>query len=316
MPARGRAATLARALASLAAQHWDGWHGIIVLAGRVSLSEVHLDALSPYLADPRFAVLARPDLTGIAGPVAAGLEAARGAEFAAVLDDESQWHPEFLGQLVAVLEADRTLGLAYAGATHAEADGRDGRLAPHPAMDGRSFRYAITQSDWLGWARCVFRPDRLGPDGVAVEAAEAAAAEAWLRIAATAGAYHLALPLVRHHTPAAGVGGRGWAWVQDGIESGRYGAIPEPPVRSDGNGQAPVVTTAPDRPRRGRLASCVFAGEAVLGADGRQEMRDCPTCSGTIRLKLFACNHLGHATDPTTTEKACRICGDYEERGP
>lgn len=82
---------------------------------------------------------------------------------------------------------------------------------------------------------------------------------------------------------------------------------------ADGATEAVVATpaTGPDR-----SAPCVYLGAAVEGEDGRQATRDCGTCRGTVRLKVFACLHPGHAADPTTTAKECTRCRDYARELP
>jgi hypothetical protein len=72
--------------------------------------------------------------------------------------------------------------------------------------------------------------------------------------------------------------------------------------------------TRPSLPATSKNQSedCAYLGEAIKDADGRQAERNCPTCQGNVRVKVFACRHPGHAGDPTTTIKDCRTCGDYE----
>lgn len=69
---------------------------------------------------------------------------------------------------------------------------------------------------------------------------------------------------------------------------------------------------APDPPVRNGLG-CAWLGAAMVGEDGRQATRRCGGCRGAVYLKLWRCGHPGHAADPTTTEKQCRACGDYQE---
>lgn len=72
------------------------------------------------------------------------------------------------------------------------------------------------------------------------------------------------------------------------------------------------VEPAPARTTAKRRGPCAFLGPAVMGADGKAETVECPTCSGNVRLKVFGCGHPGH--DGTTTEKGCRACSDWEAR--
>jgi hypothetical protein len=61
----------------------------------------------------------------------------------------------------------------------------------------------------------------------------------------------------------------------------------------------PPLPAAPPRP-----GPCTF-----LGADLRTE--DCPSCTGTVRIKIYACSHPDHED---TTIMGCRSCPDYEAR--
>jgi hypothetical protein len=58
----------------------------------------------------------------------------------------------------------------------------------------------------------------------------------------------------------------------------------------------------PPPPPRGR---CLFLG-AETG------LRDCPTCSGSVRVKVFACAHPAHGE---TTLAECPACPDHREAG-
>ena len=40
-------------------------------------------------------------------------------------------------------------------------------------------------------------------------------------------------------------------------------------------------------------------------------LRDCPTCGGNVRIKVFACDHPAHGE---TTLAECGACADHEER--
>jgi len=57
------------------------------------------------------------------------------------------------------------------------------------------------------------------------------------------------------------------------------------------------------RPR----GQCIYLGP-FTGAT-----RSCSSCRGRVSLKVFLCQHLEHAAQPTTTERDCRNCPDYEE---
>jgi hypothetical protein len=40
--------------------------------------------------------------------------------------------------------------------------------------------------------------------------------------------------------------------------------------------------------------------------------RECPTCGGSVRVKVFACSHARHLE---TTLRECEVCPDYDEPG-
>jgi hypothetical protein len=40
-------------------------------------------------------------------------------------------------------------------------------------------------------------------------------------------------------------------------------------------------------------------------------LRDCPTCLGNVRIKVFVCHHPAHVE---TTIQECLVCPDHEER--
>lgn len=84
-------------------------------------------------------------------------------------------------------------------------------------------------------------------------------------------------------------------------EAAQIEVIPWFPVPTD-----PPVPIDPSVPMFGHRPVCVHLGNAIPGA-----FRDCKTCGGNVRLKVFGCAHPGHADQPTTTETECRACGDY-----
>jgi len=57
----------------------------------------------------------------------------------------------------------------------------------------------------------------------------------------------------------------------------------------------------PPPPPRGQ---CRYLG-------GEIGLRDCPSCLGNVRLKIFACHHPAHVE---TTIQECLVCPDHEER--
>lgn len=81
-------------------------------------------------------------------------------------------------------------------------------------------------------------------------------------------------------------------------------------VNKMSRGEEPPAGTGTPAPKaRVQRPPCVHLGEPVLGPDGEPVMRDCPTCTGTVRLKVFGCDHPAHGE---TTMRQCRECPDYE----
>lgn len=60
----------------------------------------------------------------------------------------------------------------------------------------------------------------------------------------------------------------------------------------------------PPVPSRTAQGPCFFLGEQT-------GLRDCPSCRGTVRLKVFACDHPRHRE---TTLAECKLCPDFEPR--
>jgi hypothetical protein len=56
----------------------------------------------------------------------------------------------------------------------------------------------------------------------------------------------------------------------------------------------------PPPPPRGQ---CLYLGEQT-------GLRDCPTCMGRVRVKVFACSHPAHIE---TTQDECKFCPDHVE---
>ncbi len=56
-----------------------------------------------------------------------------------------------------------------------------------------------------------------------------------------------------------------------------------------------------------RKFDCRFLGEAT------GETEECPSCQGTVKLKVFACGH--EERGPVTTSKRCNGCPGYEAIG-
>jgi hypothetical protein len=92
-----------------------------------------------------------------------------------------------------------------------------------------------------------------------------------------------------------------------GILRARLAAQP-PPARPTPSVADPALAVT-------RPGPCVFLGLPVPGEDGAPATRDCATCRGNVRLKVFACLHPAHEEQPETTARDCRGCGDYEVGG-
>jgi hypothetical protein len=64
----------------------------------------------------------------------------------------------------------------------------------------------------------------------------------------------------------------------------------------------PFTPGPPPRPR----GTCLYLG-------GQIGLRDCPTCSGSVKVKVFSCAHPAHGE---TTRRECEVCRDHRERPP
>ncbi len=73
----------------------------------------------------------------------------------------------------------------------------------------------------------------------------------------------------------------------------------------------PGPSLARSATRPAATAPCRFLGEPLRDDAGSPVLRECRSCKGTVKLKVLACSHPGHADDPTTTSKACRTCPDF-----
>jgi hypothetical protein len=82
-------------------------------------------------------------------------------------------------------------------------------------------------------------------------------------------------------------------------------SVPAGPPRFE---PAPVVLV-------GSRPPCVYLGLPIPDEGGGQAMRECASCRGSVRLKLWACLHPGHEGRPETTTRECLGCGDYEAGG-
>jgi hypothetical protein len=82
-------------------------------------------------------------------------------------------------------------------------------------------------------------------------------------------------------------------------------SVPAGPPRFE---PAPVVLV-------GSRPPCVYLGLPIPDEGGGQAMRECASCRGSVRLKLWACLHPGHEGRPETTTRECLGCPDYESGG-
>jgi hypothetical protein len=60
-----------------------------------------------------------------------------------------------------------------------------------------------------------------------------------------------------------------------------------------------------DGQKRALAGLCRYLGRET-GA-----LQPCQTCRGRVELKVFRCEHPAHASQPTTTYRDCRFCGDF-----
>jgi hypothetical protein len=66
----------------------------------------------------------------------------------------------------------------------------------------------------------------------------------------------------------------------------------------------PVFRPFPPPPAPPPRGPCRFLGEQT-------GLRDCPSCRGTVRVKVFACGHPLHVE---TTLAECPVCPDFQSR--
>ena len=71
-------------------------------------------------------------------------------------------------------------------------------------------------------------------------------------------------------------------------------------VWAGGHFHAPTVPRL--RPLPAGRPVCVYLGEPF-------GLRDCASCRGTVRIKIYECHHPAHAE---TTLSYCRTCPDYQ----
>jgi hypothetical protein len=256
IPTRDRPRLVGRAIRSVLAQTRRPARVIVVKNGP-DHEGAYREALGLFLGDPTLSILWRPDLVGLAVPINAGLAGAD-TEYAAVLDDDDEWRPDFLETLAGALDRDRSLGLAYCDADH------PGQAARWGAPPGPTFLERLAIRVWFGWSQAVWRRDLLAPGDLAPEAGGGADWDAWLRIAGRAGVYRAAEILATHHWHGGNASldlawlGAGCDWVRQGIASGRY-ARQEPPGATAEERMVRSLTEA----QRAAVASCRRRREVV-----------------------------------------------------
>jgi glycosyltransferase involved in cell wall biosynthesis len=126
---RNRRAVLARALASVGAQHFRDFEVVVVDDGSA-------DGTADWLRAEHGAVclVALPRSCGAAAARNRGVERARG-EIVAFLDDDDVWHPSYLGTQVAQFDAHPDVELCSTGHVEVDAAGRVARPDLRPLFD-------------------------------------------------------------------------------------------------------------------------------------------------------------------------------------
>jgi hypothetical protein len=114
LPTHDRAAWLPRAVASVLAQTETRWELLIVDDGSTDDTP---GVVAPFLAEPRIRYERLPENRGVGAALNAGLAGTR-APFVAYLPSDDLYHRDHLATLLATLERDEGLVLAYAGVRH------------------------------------------------------------------------------------------------------------------------------------------------------------------------------------------------------
>jgi glycosyltransferase involved in cell wall biosynthesis len=182
IPTHNYADRVGRAVESALLQTYPYLTDVVVVDDGSDDNGATEDAVSKY-KDKRLRYI-RQGNAGVAVARNAGIEAVD-AKYVCCLDADDAIQPEFLDKCVTALEADRTLGLAFAGLWQIYPDGKQGR-SPWP--DGYDFELQLKRRNQVPTC-CVFRREawaRLGgyrrrycPDGAGSEDAEF-----WLRMGA------------------------------------------------------------------------------------------------------------------------------------
>jgi hypothetical protein len=115
MPTYAQAAFVRRALDSLVAQRFTDWDALVVDdASPDDSAAIVADYAS---RDPRIRLLRLPENVGLGAALNAGLDGTT-ASLVAYLPSDDVWYAEHLESLVALLDADADVALAYAGLRH------------------------------------------------------------------------------------------------------------------------------------------------------------------------------------------------------
>lgn len=173
IPTRDRPELIGRALESVRLQTLSDWECIVVVndRGRHATGDYHA-ALRGYLADPRVSLIDRGG-GGIGESLNAALGLAR-ARHVAVLDDDDQWHPEFLASLADALRRHPDAAMAWCGLEQVgsgEGSGPDtrpwGEAAPYPIIPpgaGADPAAELRTRNWITF------PQAMVPRGLLAEA--------------------------------------------------------------------------------------------------------------------------------------------------
>ena len=179
IPAYQAARWIAETLDSVLAQTFHDYEIIVVNDG--SPDTVDLErALEPYR---KRIVYLRQENRGPAGARNTAIRAARG-RYIAPLDADDQWEPEFLAEQVAILEADSSLDLVYAG-VRVFGDAPDAGRAKFASSEGEvTFARLVLEEFTVAHCATVARREALVRVGLFDESfGHAEDFELWLRLA-------------------------------------------------------------------------------------------------------------------------------------
>lgn len=124
IPTFGRRDYLRATIASVLRQSFGGFE--VIVSDNASPDDP-AETVAGF-ADPRLRYFRNSRNIGVTGNVLAALGHARG-QYVAILGDDDLWHPDFLATLLAPLEADRSLALAFCDHGIIDLDGRPDEIA-------------------------------------------------------------------------------------------------------------------------------------------------------------------------------------------